>query len=578
MSCRPERWLLGLPSLLAIGAVAVWQAEPQIEGALQRSLARPEAAGTVRQLERLGIRLAIEGRDLSATAEAEPDAAARSGLAGVTGALPGLRRVLVRTEPSRLASPFVFSVARRGGTVLLGGSVPPGEARAQLNELAASRGPVQDGMRSALGAPDGFLDAAPALIRAVALLGNGASASLSDTALELHGEADDAPAYNEALALLRAVPAGFSRERVEITPPLARPYGWSAARHGERLVLRGYVPSEAERARLLELVRQAGLSPDDGMQTARGLPKGVEFGLLAERTVGALARLDSGTVELADGLLTVVGRGAARDLLPEVERDLRQWRHPGLELGQIAITAVPASPYRFSAVRREGRVTLSGYAPDDAERTELAALAGRRFPFSGVASQIRLADGVPPGFMPVARLALDRLANLAEGDVKLVDRTMQLSGRSPYPELAARLRREAQAGLPEGWTAAVDIAVGGGERALDPRFCEDLLNDAARREPIRFEAGRDDIGAAAAKGLAGVAEILRRCGPVKVTAAVSGAAAAGTDPPAELAKRRASAIAGSLSRLGTGAEVRAVERPGPAAGMPSDGVTFEVRP
>ena len=128
---------------------------------------------------------------------------------------------------------------------------------------------------------------------------------------------------------------------------------------------------------------------------------------------------------------------------------------------------------------------------------------------------------------------------------------------------------------------AREVAVGGGEKPLDARFCEDLLNDVVRRDPIRFEPGRPEPKPADGPALAGVADVLRRCGQARIGVVSTTSAAGDLDEMRDLSLKRAAAIVRSLKALGTGADLQPVGRAAvasdPAKAGP-DQLTFEVRP
>lgn len=583
MTCRPERWLLGLPLLATIGVVAIWRGEPEIEHSLAARLSAPEAAVLAEGLARRGARVDLDGRDLSVVTDADLSPDARADIERLAALLPGLRRVVTRLEPSRVARPFRFEVSRTGSGLVLAGSVPPGEARAELlaqAKAAAGGEAARDELHGALGAPASFSAGAAMVIRLAGLLKD-SRASLTDEVFELEGVAPDPAAYNEVLAILRAPPPGLSPGLIQVTPPLVDPFVWLASRTGDSLTLEGSVPSEAARSALISASSAAGMAADDRMQTARGLSGGIDFDATAKRAVTALARLDRGRVSLQGQVLTVDGETPARDDLREIEREFRQSPHRGIELGPITLRAIPASPYRISAERKNGRVLLAGYVPGEAEKLDVAGVAARRFPFEAVANGLRVADGAPDNLLPAFRLALDRLSLLAEGEARITDRNLRLVGRSLYPELAGRMRRDFAAALPPGWSGSIEVKAEGPEKPLDPRFCEDLLNDAVRREPIRFEAGRADLDPAGSKGLSGAADVLRRCGTARFAVVASVGSMPDPNAAREIARKRATAVVESLKGLAAGAELQPEAAGQPIATgekPPSDHVAFEARP
>jgi hypothetical protein len=581
MKIRPDIWLLGVPLLAAVWGVSVWRLAPDIESRLRREMQAEEARTGQGELGRAGARVEIEGRDLTVTTDAPLGSGGRQEAGRIVGSVAGLRGPVYRVLPPATAQAFAFSVTATRQGLVLAGFVPPGHIRPELLDEARERGAnVRDDLRSALGAPEGFEDAARLLVRATRRLERG-SGSLADRRISVSGDAPDTESYREAMSLLRALPAGYAAGTIEIRPPLVRPYSWSAVREaGGALVLGGHVPSEAERQVLLAFAREAnpGLAIEDRMDAARGLESGIDFDGLAKRVLGILGRLESGRAELNGRALSVQGRLAARDLLDSLGSELRTARLPGIDLDRVELEPVMPRPYRLTARRREGRLFLAGFVPAEADRAAMRDLVQKRFPFDTFVDDLHLADGAPDGLLPAGRLALERLSALSEGEVRIEDRTIRLAGRSLYAELASRMERDFAAGLPAGWTGSADVTPVP-DKPLDPGFCADLLSDALRREPVRFESGKAELGAGARKALAGVADVVRRCGAARLVVVSTVETAGDAGPARELADARAAAIASALSELG----VRNLGRQASAskvtdAGKAGDRIAFEVQP
>lgn len=579
MPCRPDRWLLGLPALLPIAGLSAWMSSPGIEAGLRRDIALISEPGAALVP---GARLVVAGRDLTILSEGAPAEALREAARVRTARVPGLRRTIFSTELPTVSEPFTFSAVRTGSGLRLSGHVEPGEMRDSL--AAAARGEsgglaVEEGLKAALGAPPGFGEAARYALSFAATLPDG-RAELAGSAIRLSGSAEDASAYDAALRLARSPPVGFRIESVSVDPPLARPFRWSAAKTGTTLVLEGNVPTEQARAGLMAPGPQGGRAMDDRMRTARGIEAGIDFATLAATSLRWLDRLEAGRVSLDGRQLDVAGRTPARDMLPVLEQAIRTGIQGGaVTIARLDLGVIPASPFRFAAKRRAGRLSLTGYAPDEAARDAILAAAARWFPFEAVVSDVHVADGAPAAMAEAAELGLVRLSGLAEGEVSLSDRSVTLAGRALYPELAARMRREAER-WPEGWSALVDIASVGAEKPLDREFCADLLADSGGREPVRFEPGRSELGPAGRKAVALLAAILRRCGapPVRVVSTLESDGPPGS--ASELSARRAAAVAEALREGVAGATIRSeglVRKPAdPKA--PAERISVEVGP
>ena len=552
MRIRPDFWLLGIPLLAAIWGAGIWAIAPDIEAGLRRGMQADEARATGGELGRAGARVEIEGRDLSVTTDAPLAPGAREQASRLVRSVAGMRGPVYRVLPPATAEAFTFDVTGTRQGLVLAGLVPPGQFRSDLLDLARGQGAtVRDDLRSALGAPAGFEEAARLLVRAARRLDRG-SGSLADRSISVSGDAPDTDSYRETMSALAALPAGWVTGTIDVRPPLVQPYSWSAVRGPDgALTLEGHVPSEAERRVLIAFLREAdpGIAIVDRMDTARGLESGIEFDALAKRVLGVLGRLETGRADLKGRALSIEGRLAARDLLDSLQSDIRTARLPGIDLDRLALQAVIPRPYRLSARRRDGRLSLAGFVPVEADRAAIRDLVQKRFPFDAVADDLHLADGAPEGLVPAGRIALERLAALSEGEVRIEDRTIRLSGRSLYAEQAQRMGRDFAASLPAGWTGSADVSPVP-DKPLDPGFCGDLVSDVVRREPVRFESGKADLSAAARKSIGNIADVVRRCGAARLVVVSTLEVAGDPEAAQQVAEERAGAIASALAASG----------------------------
>jgi outer membrane protein OmpA-like peptidoglycan-associated protein len=113
-------------------------------------------------------------------------------------------------------------------------------------------------------------------------------------------------------------------------------------------------------------------------------------------------------------------------------------------------------PFVWSARRRGDRVRLFGYVPDRATRQAIIGMSNATLPGLEVVDRMRAARGVPPHDTWLAGLsfALKQLASLKQGEVRLDDLALTISGEAEnavdYRTVTAALKR----GLPKGITLA----------------------------------------------------------------------------------------------------------------------------
>ena len=87
-----------------------------------------------------------------------------------------------------------------------------------------------------------------------------------------------------------------------------------------------------------------------------------------------------------------------------------------------------ASPYAWNARRSGRKVTLAGSVPSEGFRVSLLASARRALPQAEIVDQMVPARGAPEAFNAAVTFALQRLANLAEGNITLTDSTLVVQG------------------------------------------------------------------------------------------------------------------------------------------------------
>ncbi len=117
-----------------------------------------------------------------------------------------------------------------------------------------------------------------------------------------------------------------------------------------------------------------------------------------------------------------------------------------------------ASPYIWTADKKEGAVTLSGSVPSESFRNSILAAARRALPEADIHDAMVLARGAPTGFSGGTAFALQRLAGLSDGMATLTDGVLSFAGLAADAR-SYRAGREALAGeIPPGIElGAIDI-------------------------------------------------------------------------------------------------------------------------
>ncbi len=211
------------------------------------------------------------------------------------------------------------------------------------------------------------------------------------------------------------------------------PYTWSAGLRGDRLKLAGYIPSEEIRTTVIGLAKAAfpNRTIDDRLRLARGVPdqniwlSGIGFGMKQ------LAALRTGTVSLADTGLRIEGEAEDLARYKSVKGALKNKLPSGVMLVADKVTPPAISPYLWTARRQGNQIQLGGYVADEGLREQIFAHAKKTFPRLAIVDRMETGAGAPDGLAAVARAALEQLARLENGEVKLVDNNIRIVGRAP---------------------------------------------------------------------------------------------------------------------------------------------------
>ena len=326
--------------------------------------------------------------------------AAAAGMAGAGG------RVEIRPAT---VSDYAFAATLDGDAVRLEGYAPDIAARNRLAAEVAGAVPgprVDNRLRIAAGAPDGFLKDAR---RAIANL-----ARLSSGTARVAGQADGRG--NEGTVFLKGV-ARTSQDyqalvkagegvASEVAPPATDEPRLSAARRDDRLVLEGTVPDVATYERMARMLRSA--APGLAIENRTTFATGASAALL-ERAADELARvalLSRGTVSVDESGSAISGE--ARNV-----NDYEVLRRAGL-----AVAPARVEPYGTRLTRTRNGVRLEGYVPSEEARSDLSARTAAAF--GGTTDdRLRVAAGAPGDHAARTAQALELLQRLAGGSATI---------------------------------------------------------------------------------------------------------------------------------------------------------------
>lgn len=339
---------------------------------------------------------------------------------------PGFDLAMGGVRPP-LVDPFVWSAEKTADGTTISGFVPSA-ATGRALDAAAGDDLEADTAIAADGAPEGFESTATAGLAVLSELPAG-TVSYDGKTWRISGTADTPM---QSIAAERAFnDAALDKSAVQYEVTLPRPvaaealpviddYTWAVEKlPAGTLALSGYVPTDGLRR---VLVARAGGRAVDTTKLGSGAP--ADFPLATLAAVDALALLDEGRAELADGHWRLTGRtnnpGVPAAVTAALGSFAGDWE---LSIDAPAPPPPVADPFVWSATKAaDGAVTVTGFVPPDS--TDVAAEHG-----ASVTDTTESASGAPEGFASDIAAALDALMPLETGTVAFDGTRWSLAGQ-----------------------------------------------------------------------------------------------------------------------------------------------------
>lgn len=539
-------------------------------------------------------RFCIEGKAVS------PESFQALGAVSAQPPQPGFRAVTCDLEPPTV-SPYRWSVERAaGGEVVLQGFYPNEDAHKQilatLQRAFGSAVPVRDGLKPGTGTPSAFLEKTARAIGDLARLREG-KAELSGDVYTLSGKGPDSHDACQALRLqiaqmdgpdsvarvaidcppppppptpvvvpLPDIPGLILNDvlpkasapaaaTVQAPPPAPVPLDWSATLADGRVSLKGGLPSEAMRSGVLAAARrffgeaaiQDGSAIEPALRSDLDIPAATAFAL------EALSKLKAGSVTLRDKAFSIAGQAADAASLTALRQLLA-----AVPAG-LSVSALPESvlvrPYGLALSADRTGLRLSGYVPDEAARTALAALVADS-PLKGrLDDATQIVPGAPAGFVAAARTAMTDLLRLDLGSASVEDDRVAIRGLTCRELIKSEIETSGATGLPPGFKSDVVIALRQTGCVVDPpASCQNDLDGLTRSNPVLFGQGTSAVAldATTEKVVSEAVAILQKCrgSPVTIEGHANRDGERGGFNNMDLSLRRAMRVRDEIARRG----------------------------
>lgn len=283
----------------------------------------------------------------------------------------------------------------------------------------------------------------------------------------------------------------------------------------------------------------------------------------ATESIRALGTLGAGSVTVADtDVSLLVPNSVAPEQFDRVAAELERALPEVFSLDALRLPPGEGddgerseSAIEFVAsLAEDGIVLLRGQLTDARLRDAVHAVAKTEFGLNAVRINARLDPDLPEGWPVRALLAVDTLAQLEHGQVRVRADTFDITGVSGDTAASDKISRAVAEALGRG--AVFNLNIRYDERfdpvAMQPTpaRCEAWIKEVLAEQQITFDPGSASIVSDAGRVVDKIAEILRDCGRLEVEVAGHTDSQGRLETNMRLSQQRAEAVVAALSARG----------------------------
>ena len=199
----------------------------------------------------------------------------------LAGALPGEMKLQASAiQPPAARGEYLWQALMSEDAIVLEGSAPSKEARAQIEEKAKEKHPgkrIENRLVIETGAPEDFATTASNVLEIMSNFVKG-TARIKGTSVDVTGEAKTVVSYETALKSIGGdAGAGFSWGKKNVRPATVSPYSWWVERRGDSSKIGGFIPDSDIGTRLVgDAENKFGQPVENRQRLAVGEPEGFE--------------------------------------------------------------------------------------------------------------------------------------------------------------------------------------------------------------------------------------------------------------------------------------------------------------
>ncbi len=458
-----------------------------------------------------------------------PTEAVRFRALSTAGTVVDAARVIDEMEveaQSGIAPPrFSAEVLRNDAGVSVIGLIPSSTDREALidafNDMAGDA-TVTDLLESAdYRAPEGWEDALDFAVSAMADLPR-AKASVDAGRVVITAIADSAAAKAKMeRKLQRAAPSSL-RLTLDIAAPrpVITPFTLRFVKDEDSARFEACsADTETAQDRILKAGIAAGAADSASCTIGLGVPS-PNWSKAVVQAIQALNQLGQGSIAFADADVTLIAApgtdsNAFDRVVGELENALPEVFALTAKLPKVEDPN--AGPPEFTAtLSPEGQVQLRGRLSNEGLRDLADSYAKSHFGSDKVYTAARLDDDLPDDWPTRVLTALEAMATLANGSVRVTPDQLRVVGNTGNKDADTKVASLLADKLGEGADYSIDITY---QEKLDPiaglptpEECEAEIRAILKVGKITFEPGSATIDAAALGTMDDIAEVLKRCG------------------------------------------------------------------
>lgn len=279
---------------------------------------------------------------------------------------------------------------------------------------------------------------------------------------------------------------------------------------------------------ILIAAAKAGFTDQANCTLALGAPSRT-WGEAVAMAISAVGEIGGGTVTIADTDITLIAPvgteqrtfddavGALENALPEAFALSAELPLPP------QVTDADNTPQFTATLSPEGAVQLRGRMPDEITNTVAENFANAKFGQRQITMGTRVVEGLPSGWTVRVLAGIEALSELSNGAVIVEPDTFQVRGNTGNEDASADISRLLIDKL--GQSANFEIKVTY-VKELDPisglptpEECIAQINNITENRKITFDPSSADITASTQPVVDDIAEILKRCGDLRIRVA-----------------------------------------------------------